>query len=473
MQNNYLKITLFISLTFWGLIANAVVPKSVSATLNKMGIPASAVSFYVQEVGSKKPLIMHNSNTAMNPASVMKLVTTYSALELLTPAFRWKTEVYRDGEVINGVLHGNLIIKGYGDPSFKAQDFWRLLMLVRQKGINSIAGDLIIDKSYFAEKIGARRTFDNETWRAYNAEPSAFLVNGRNTSFRFDVSDNGRVTIDQEFELPEVTIINQMKLKKGGCGSWRSNYHYDVVQTDHGSQVTFTGQFSPKCGTRYLELSVMDDTQYAYYTFKKLWRELGGNFNGGLQVNTVPLNATKVVAQDSQPLGYVINDVNKWSVNVMARQLLLTTAAEQQQVPANEALGELTVKNWFASKGMTLNELSIENGSGLSRTSRINAKHLGQMLVKAFNSPVMPEFISSMAVLGIDGTVKKRLKNEAALKGKAHLKTGTLNGVSAIAGYVLNKQGKRYVVVILVNHKKTWGAKKVQDALIKWVYANH
>jgi D-alanyl-D-alanine carboxypeptidase/D-alanyl-D-alanine-endopeptidase (penicillin-binding protein 4) len=472
MQNNLFKIILFISLTCWGLTANAVVPKSVAKTLKKMGIPTSAASFYVHEVGKKQPLITHNSNKAMNPASVMKLVTTYSALELLTPAFRWTTEVYRDGEVVNGVLQGNLIIKGHGDPSFKAQDFWRLLMHVKQAGIHSIAGDLVIDKSYFANPIGARRTFDNETWRAYNAEPSAFLVNGRNTSFRFDVAPDGRVTIAQEFELPEVTIINNMQLKRGGCGSWRSNYSYDVVPTGNGAQVTFTGKFSEKCGTRYLELSVMDDTQYAYYTFKKLWRELGGDFNGGLQVSTVPLNATKVVAQDSQPLGYVINDVNKWSVNVMARQLFLTTAAEQQQAPANEALGELTVNNWFASKGMKLNEFRVENGSGLSRTSRINAKHLGQMLVKAFNSPVMPELMSSMAVLGVDGTVKSRLK-KAGMNGRAHLKTGTLNGVSAIAGYVFNKQGKRYVVVMLVNHKKTWGAKKAQDALIQWVYANH
>lgn len=467
-----IKNIILISLLLCSLVAHAVVPKTVAKSLKKMGIPQSAVSFYVQEVGSNQPLITHHANKAMNPASVMKLVTTYSALELLTPAFRWKTEVYRDGNVVDGVLQGNLYIKGYGDPSFKAQAFWRLLMSVRQRGIQRITGDLVIDKSYFAADVGPRTAFDDETWRSYNAGPSAFLVNGRNTSFRFDVSEDGRVIIDQEFELPEVKIVNHVRLKKGGCGSWRNHYQYNVAPDQQGATVTFTGRFSKKCGTRYLELSVMSDTQYGFYTFKKLWRELGGEFNGRLRELAVPLDTIKVLTQVSQPLGYVINDLNKWSINVMARQLLLTSAAEQQQLPASEALGEMTVKNWLARKGMRFNELVIENGSGLSRVSRINAKHLGQLLVAAYRSPVMSELMSSMAVAGIDGTVKKRFK-KSRVSGRAHLKTGSLNGVSAIAGYVLNKQGKRYVVVMMVKHPKTWGAKKAQNTLIEWVYANH
>ncbi len=471
-MNKILRVITVLSLILWAFSVQAVVPKSVQANLKKMGVPSSAVSFYVHEVGSRNPLISHNANKAMNPASVMKLVTTYSALEMLSPAFRWKTEVYRDGEVVDGVLHGNLILKGYGDPSFKSQDLWRLLMRLQQAGIKQIAGDLIVDKTYFSSSVGSRETFDSETWRAYNAQPTALLVNGRNTSFRFDVTPDGRVLVDQEFAIPEIKIVNNMRLKKGGCGSWRNHYKYDVAPSQSGATVTFTGQFSKKCGTRYIELSVLDDAQYVYYTFKKLWAELGGQFHGNLRVMAMPINATKILVHDSQPLGYVINDLNKWSINIMARQLLLTVAAEQHQLPATEALGELAIKNWLAKKGMTFKELVIENGSGLSRIERINAKHLGQMLVAAYRSPVMPELLSSMAVIGLDGTVKKRLR-KTAIKGRGHMKTGTLRGVSAIAGYILNKQGKRYVMVMMVNHPKTWAAKKIQDTLIQWVYANH
>ncbi|MES2500997.1 MAG: D-alanyl-D-alanine carboxypeptidase, partial [Pseudomonadota bacterium] len=202
--------------------AFAELPVSVADVLKKAGIPQSNVAVYVQAVDSSTPLISHNANKSFNPASVMKLVTTNAALDLLTPAYRWKTEVYRDGEVKDGVLRGNLIIKGYGAPSFNAQEFWRLLMSVQQAGITKITGNFIIDKSIFSPNVGNAKTFDNETWRAYNALPSGFLVNGRNTSFKF-ITTNSTVAINQEFELPEIQIVNNMMLSQQACGDWRSN----------------------------------------------------------------------------------------------------------------------------------------------------------------------------------------------------------------------------------------------------------
>ena len=213
-----IQILLLLSLSF---SAQAELPATVVDALKQAGIPQTSVAIYVQAVDAPSPILTHNGGKSLNPASVMKLVTTYAALDLLTPTYRWKTEIYRDGNVSNGVLNGNLIVKGYGDPSFKGQEFWRLLMSLQQMGIKKITGDLIFDKSYFAKNVGTRRTFDDETWRAYNAEPSAFLVNGRNTSFKFTASDDsltsGSVSISQEFELSEVQIINKMTLSQGVC----------------------------------------------------------------------------------------------------------------------------------------------------------------------------------------------------------------------------------------------------------------
>jgi serine-type D-Ala-D-Ala carboxypeptidase/endopeptidase (penicillin-binding protein 4) len=404
----------------------------------------------------------------MNPASVMKLVTTNAALDLLTPVYRWKTEVYRDGNVSNGVLNGNLIIKGYGDPSFKAQEFWRLLMSLQQAGVKQIKGDLIIDKSFFAKNVGSRDTFDDETWRAYNAMPSAFLVNGRNTSFKFTASENA-VKVSQEFELPEIQIVNNMKLSQGACGEWRSNFGYMVKPSTNKAIVTFNGTFSSDCGERYLELSVFDDEKYAFYTFRKLWKELGGKFNGNLKVQELPIDATKILEQQSDPLGYVIRDINKWSNNLMARQLLLTLAAEKSGTPATEEKGADAIKAWLAGKNFNFNELVIENGSGLSRTERISAEHLGKMLASAFRSPVMPELMASLPILAEDGTVKKRL-NDSQANGRAHLKTGSLDGVSAFAGYEIDANNHRHVLVMIVNHAKATASKNAQDALIEWVH---
>ena len=468
-----LKIVTTSMLASISFSAQAELPASVADALKKAGIPQNSVAIFVQPVDAATPSINHNADKSMNPASVMKLVTTHAALDLLTPNYRWKTEIYKDGSVQNGSLNGNLIIKGYGDPSFKAQEFWRLLMSLQQAGIKQINGDFVIDKSHFAKNVGNRKTFDDETWRAYNAEPSAFLVNGRNTSFKFVATDFG-VNVTQEFDLSEVQIVNNMKLSAGACGEWRSRFGYTVKTLesktlDSKSVVTFNGAFSPDCGERYLELSVFDDEKYAFYTFKKLWKQLGGSFNGRLKVQEIPIGAIKVLEQVSDPLGYVIRDINKWSNNLMARQLLLTIAAEKNGVPATEAKGEAAIKTWLADKGQKIDELVIENGSGLSRTERISAAHLGQLLVAAYNSPIMPELMASLPILAQDGTVKKRL-NDSPANGRAHLKTGSLDGVSAIAGYVLDSQNKRHVLVMLINHAKAGASKNAQDALIEWAH---
>jgi len=511
-----IKIVTSCYLFFLSCTAYAALPASVLDALKQANIPQTSVGVYVQAVDASQPLIAHNAQKALNPASVMKLVTTNAALDLLTPAYRWKTEVYRDGDVVNGVLQGNLIIKGFGDPNFKAQDFWRLLMRVQQTGIHEIKGDLIFDKSFFAKNSENTPAFDDEIWRAYNAKSTAFLVDGRHTSFRFSAADNV-VDVSQEFELNEVEVVNNIQLNHDSCGDWRSRLLYTVQSKTHenanAATVTFNGTFSPDCGERYLELSVLDDEQYAFYTFKKLWRELDGVFNGELKVElsthdsalqdlpinqhlnlqdfakkpslinnpNVPenddLNVTqdsnahrvKVLEQVSEPLGYVIRDLNKWSDNLMARQLLLTIAAEKQVLPATETKGAEVIKDWLASKNIVAKELIIENGSGLSRVERISSEHLGRMLVSAYNSPVMPELMASLPILGVDGTAQKRLKDSAAF-GRVHLKTGSLDGVSAVAGYVLSRQNKRYVFVMIVNHTNAAASRTAQDALMEWVY---
>ena len=469
-----MKNLLIIGLSWLSFCAHAELPATVVDALKIAGIPQQSVALYVyaldgvQAVGGKSPILSHNADKSMNPASVMKLVTTNAALDVLTPSYRWKTEVYRDGNVNNGVLDGNLIIKGYGDPSFKAQEFWRLLMSLQQAGIKQIKGDLIIDKSYFSKNTGNAKAFDDEIWRAYNAEPSAFLVNGRNTSFKFIATETG-VNVTQEFELPEVQIVNNMKLAHGACGDWRSRFGYSVKPKESGAMVTFSGFFSPACEERYLELSVFDDEKYAFYSFKKLWRELNGTFNGKLKIQEVPSSAVKVLEQLSETLGYVIRDINKWSNNLLARHLLLTIAAEKLSPPANEANGEKALKNWLSAKGLNFKELVIENGSGLSRVERISAEHLGQMLVSAYHSPVMPELMASLPILSQDGTIKKRLVDSQS-NGRVHLKTGSIDGVSAIAGYALDANNHRHVMVMMVNHENAAASKNAQDALIEWVY---
>ncbi|MGQ0442563.1 MAG: D-alanyl-D-alanine carboxypeptidase/D-alanyl-D-alanine endopeptidase [Methylophilaceae bacterium] len=463
------KLFIFYAFLLMVFPAQAELPHAVSEALKKAGIPLANVAVFVQPIEASTPSISWNAEKSMNPASVMKLITAFAALDLLKPNYRWKTEVYRSGEVKNHVLSGDLIIKGYGDPRFMEADFRRLLVGLQQAGIKEIQGDLVLDKTYFEQDASSRKPFDGEIWRAYNAMPSAFLVNGRSTSFRFKAHE-GRVNISQEVELPEVQIINHMQQTENACGDWRGRMRYDVSVSETAALVTFSGALSSQCDEKYLELSVFDDEKYAFFMFKKLWRELGGTFNGRLLTqSSMPSQAVKLMEQSSEPLSNIVREMNKWSNNVMARQLLLTIAAEKNRPPAIEMKGMEVIKNWLATKGGGYEELVIENGAGLSRIERISAANLGKMLVSAYHSPVMPELLASMPILSLDGTVQKRFEN-SPISGRAHLKTGSINGVSAIAGYLLDAQNHRHVMVMFVNHHKAAASKNAQDALISGLY---
>lgn len=473
MKNLCLILCIFMS-----QLAYAQLPNTVELALQKIGLPADHVSVYVQALpaqasASSPPILINHSTEALNPASTMKLLTSYAGLALLGPSYRWKTEVYRDGNLHDGVLDGNLYIKAYGDPSLMSADFWRLLNSLRQLGIKQIKGDLIVDNSYFSLATQSRSSFDADTARAYNATPSALAINLKASSFRFD-SDSNQVTITAEPDLAQIQVINLLKVGAADCARWRSDLNYDVKQNAGNAIVTFSGIYAPECRDKYLDLLALDENNYTLHLFSKLWLELGGSFNGKLRVlttpNTMPVEAVKLLQQDSKTLAQILPDINKWSNNLMARQLLLTIAAEKMGAPATEANGALVVNQWLKSLGFNFNELVIDNGSGLSRIERISAQHMGELLVSAYFSPVMSELMSSLPILAVDGTMQKRMP-ESDLSGRGHLKTGSINGVMTLAGYMLSQRGQRYVVVFMVNHAKMALTKPAQDALLEWVYA--
>lgn len=453
--------------------AHAELPIKVLSELKKIGLPAENVSVYVQPLAEqpallKPALLEHQATAALNPASTMKLLTSYASLSLLGPAYRWKTEIYSDGPLQNGILNGNLYIKGYGDPNFSTDDFSRLLNRLHQAGVQEIKGDLIIDNSYFSSKAQSAGSFDGEFARAYNATPSAFLLNQKTSSFRFD-ADTDRVTISMEPDLREITVNNQLKLGNVDCTGWRNALSYDVKQQSGLATVTFNGIYPANCNEKYLELLALDEVNFDYHLFRKTWKAIGGDFNGKVRMQTVPPNATKLLQQDSKTLAQILPDMNKWSNNLTARQLLLTIAAEKMAMPATEENAVFTVKQWLNSQGLQFNELVVENGSGLSRIERISAQHMGQLLTHAYYSPVMPELISSLPIAALDGTMQRRLKG-SVVQGRAHLKTGTINGVYTLAGYVLGQHGERYVIVFMANDAKAAYTKPAQDALLEWVY---
>jgi serine-type D-Ala-D-Ala carboxypeptidase/endopeptidase (penicillin-binding protein 4) len=448
----------------------AALPAPVAAALAQAGVPESAIGAYAHEVGATEPFLAVGAERSLNPASVMKLVTTYAALELLGPAYVWPTEVYVNGALHQEVLAGDLILKGYGDPKMTIENFWLLLKNVRSRGVREIRGDLVVDRRYFGggEAFDPAR-FDEQPTRPYNTGPDALLVNYKAIRLQFiPEAETRSVRITVEPALPQIAIVNNLKLDQGACGDWVTRLKLDAQGGSQQARLAFNGSYAASCGERARYFSVLGHQQYVHSLFQELWREMGGTFAGGVRDGTAA-GARLFAAVPSQTLSEIVRDVNKFSNNVMARHVFLTLGAVGGGAPATADKASHTIRQWLAQKGVPAPELVLENGSGLSRIERVSAATMGQLLVTAFRSPVMPELIASMPVVAVDGTMRKRLSG-AEVAGQAHIKTGGLSGVRSIAGYVLDAHGRRVAVVLIVNHANAGAAQAAQDALLKWVY---
>lgn len=445
----------------------APLPPPVTEALKRAQIPAEAAAVYVQPLGDARPLLSWNESAAFNPASTMKLVTTNAALELLGPAYRWKTGAWTSGVQEGQVLHGDLVIKGSGDPKFVHEHLWMFLRRLRERGIREIQGDLVLDRSVFEEVAFDPAQFDGDPQKPYNVGPDGLLLNYKSLSFRFLPDAAGataRVSVDPQ--LAGYPVVAP-RLVEGECGDWRAG-----LQTNVGLLgVYFSGVYPASCGERILNLHpyALSHPEYFHLAFRKLWNDLGGSLHGAARLGVLPADARLLAEWESPSLAEVVRDINKFSNNVMARQLLLTLAHAATGLPANTADGAAVVRDWLASRGIVAPELVIENGSGLSRIERISALTLGKMLDAAFQAPTMPEFLASLPLAGQDGTMRRRLIDNG-VTGRAHVKTGLLADARNIAGYVLAASGRRYLVVCLVNHPNAPRATEAQDALLQWVY---
>ena len=453
-----LRIT-FIALLATPLLAMAgELPASVGSALKEAGIPLHSVAVVVQEADSGQPLLMHNARQPMNPASTMKLLTTYAALELLGPAYTWKTEVLADAS--SDDTTGNLYLRGSGDPRLALEQFWLLLRQVRARGVATIGGDLVLDRSAFALPPHDPGEFDNEPLRPYNAGPDALLVNLN--SLRLTLHPEAQqIRVISETPSDGLTVDSRLQPTRDACGDWREKIKVSVAE----QRITLSGSFSENCGDKALNLSPWAADVQIDSLFRALWRELGGSLRGKVRDGLTPASARPLIAQESPTLGEVVREINKYSNNVMARQVFLTLASER---PATAEGARRRLASWLADKQLQLPELVLENGSGLSRSERISADSLAQLLLAAWKSPVMPELMASLPLAGVDGTLKKRLANGAS-SGRAHLKTGYLENVRAIAGYVQDRHDKRWVVVFLINDAKSRLGKPAMDALLNWV----
>jgi D-alanyl-D-alanine carboxypeptidase/D-alanyl-D-alanine-endopeptidase (penicillin-binding protein 4) len=455
-----------LSLTFSTTHA-ADLPPAVQTALNQARIPLDSIGVEVREISTRDPLLSVNAQRPMNPASTMKLVTTYAALDLLGPAYTWKTEAWLDGTLKDGVLQGNLVLKGYGNPHFTIDQFWLWLGELRARGLREIRGDVILDRSFFDLPVHDPGIFDNDPARAYNVGPDALLLNFNAVHLHY-LPDGDTLRVYTDAPLEGIRLDNRITLraKGGNCDDWNAGLRIQA----NDDAIILQGEYPQACGEHDQNLSTMSHTRYVEAMFRALWKEHGGTLSGKVRDGKANGTAQLFAVHRSEPLSEVIRGVNKFSNNVMARQIFLTlgTADRDPQTAASLPRSIRAVQDWAQRKQLNLPDLVMENGSGLSRVERISPTSMANLLQSAAAHSYSAELQASLPIPGVDGTMKKRLRDSAA-SGRAHLKTGTLEDVKAIAGYVRSRNGKEWVVVFFINHPNAKRGAAALDALVEWV----
>ena len=439
-------------------------PPEVDAALVRAKVPRDAVTLLVADADAvQPPRLAWRAQVPVNPASIMKLVTTYAGLDLLGPAFTWTTPVYVDGPIRNGVLQGNLYIKGQGDPKLVIERLWLLLRRVQGLGIQAIEGDIVLDRSAFEAIEADPNAFDGEGLRPYNASPDALLVNFKSVVMTF-VPNRGAGTAQVSFDPPLTGVVMQptVPLSAGECGDWHTTLAADVADP---ARLRFAGSYPTACGEKTWALAYADPRSYAARAVGGLWAEVGGRLKGAVRDGRVPAELKPAFEVVSPPLAEVVRDINKYSNNVMAQQLFLTLGLQQKKRGSLDA-SRTTMRQWWNNRiGTGEGQPVFDNGSGLSRDERITAGELAKMLQVAWRSPVMSELMSSLPAAGVDGTLRRRALRSG---GAAHLKTGTLRDAAGVAGFVDGASGRRYVVVAIANHANAAAARPAFDALVDW-----
>jgi len=444
----------------------------IQQALQRERVPAQALSVLVQEVGNGPIRLALNAQQPVNPASLFKLVTTYAALDQLGPAFSWKTPVWLAGRIGSGaqagVLDGNLHLQGRGDPKLTLERLWLLVQRLRQMGVSEIRGDIVLDQSAFARDETSTAEFDNEPLRPYNARAQALLLNLNALLYTFtpDVA-NGVARVSVEPALQGMQVDATVPLASGPCGDWRAALKASAGDPD---RMRLAGSYALACGERVWPLAYPDPKLYAARLLATLWRDAGGRLGGVVREGPPPAGLAPSFEISSPALAEVVRDINKYSNNVMAQQLMLTLALQQAKAgPATPEAGREMLRQWLVQRlgesPETMAGVVIDNGSGLSRQTRISAALLARVLQAAWASPVMSELMASLPVNGLDGTSRRSRSSP----GLAHLKTGSLRDVAGVAGYVLGASGRRYVLVAVINHPNANAAKPALDTLVQWV----
>ena len=489
--------------------AKSALPDRVVHLLREANLPQDALGVMVLRASDGATVLEHRANAPMQPASTLKTLTSIVALERLGPSYRGTTELRSAAELKAGTLTGDVVLRGLGDPDFDWRALQAMLQTLRFSGVRAIAGDVILDRSYFqpSRPDAGGPPFDETPEFRYNVIPDALLLNSNLQQLEI-VSDESGLRVGVTPALDRVIVESDMKVVDKLCADWEDFWKLpDVKKSDDGRiRVTLQGEFPRNC-LATTEINVLDRVDFADRLFRTLWAGLGGTWTGVARDGTAAADTRVLATHQSRTLTEFNRDILKRSDNPITRLMFLTLGAqppalgtEAAPLPfglssskpsvvsagpstssartvdaggvsvATFARGEQVVRQWLQENKISDAGLVLDNGSGLSRTERISAATLAAVLRAAKDSRWAPEFLSGLPIVGVDGGMRKRL-TDGPVAGVARIKTGGLRNVVSVAGYVPDLSGELCVVVAILNHDDAKSAvgKPIVDAVLEWV----
>ncbi len=432
-------------------------------------LAGARVAVLARDLATGQDLYARNAGDALNPASNVKLLTTAAALALLGPAHRYETRLLAAPDAIDGnTVRGDLVLRGGGDPALTTGDLYELAGELRARGIRKVTGRILVDGTRFA-RDGLPPGFEQkDEFASYRAPVGAATVNSNTFVVRVapgaTVGAAARVTVDPP--VPMVTVdgsdartVDGRKRKLTVAPTPRANGTVHVVVRGE------IGQTARIASYRY---PVANPSRYAGEVLRLVLRQRGIRVaRASVRRGHAPARARTLATHRSPALGEIVRWINKHSNNFMAEQVLLTLDPDDGAT-FERALAR--ADGWLAGQGVAGAGLRHGNGSGLYDTNRASPRHIVTLLEHVHGDfRLAPDFEASLAIGGVDGTMRKRLKDQDLARGWARVKTGTLDGVSALSGYAGALGRAPIVFSFLINdlpRRRRRDARRVQDAVL-------
>lgn len=443
-------------------------PTAVYERLREAGVPSSRFAFHVRRVDALRAVVAAlNDEQPMVMASTAKVVTTLAALDLLGPAHRWSTRAYARGTRADGRLDGDLVLVGGGDATLTSEALRRWFAQLQAQGLREIGGRLLLDRLAFTlTPEDLARTPQPDPERPHHAWPDALPLDAGVLRVVVTPQARGQVALRMQPVLDGMRLVSAVA-SGPGC----------QAQAELAGPLTLkvSGVLAPDCGEREVTLMPLSHAEFSARAIAALWHEAGGRIDGGVAErgadDAAELPEAAFGTLESAPLPVLVHDINKQSHNLLARNLWLTLAPGFPQHSATSAASAERVQQWLQAQGLKADDVELDSGSGLSRQERARPRALAQLLAQAWRGPRAKEFVASLPVAGVDGTLARRFLASPAT-GNAFLKTGSLLDARALAGYVKGRSGKVYAVAAMINHPDAAAATPALDTLIDWI-ADH